>query len=753
MANQHGHDHDRIGGDDDDGYGYGYGGGRPGNSWFEDPPAVDARPGRTGPGRTGRTGPEGTDLETTDPEDAGTGGTGPEDLDPRRLDPSDARPESTDSEDAGSEDAGPGEARHRHDAGHDAGDEYAADEDARAADPRRFAGTAATRLVWPTSGPGPYGSGRSDPYGHDPYGHGPRGHDPHGHDPYAADPSAVAVTRSQAGPGPVGRASNGDSGGDGDSGGSGRDLGNGHTGDVRNGGARLPADAPETGVHPGHPHLAEWVHRADRAAERAWSWFGQLTDQAARRAARPPRASGPEPAAPPRPAALAGGRAAAPPAQPASSPSSAPPATSAPAGQDAGPHRPDAAVGRPPEITVDRFPPTAPPIPPPGETAPPRTSADETPSTARPAPSATWRPNDPSATDRTLARSVPGLGAGSSPPAPSFGPPVEALPAPPRPAAPAAAAPPSAAPPSAAPPSAPPPSAAPPGAGLEEPAAGRRGVQPTVGYALHTGEADAHRLATQSRALEPGTEAFLSGLGLGPGWRCLDVGCGHGQVSVLLASRVRPGGRIVGVDGDAASLRVARRNAAQAGARVAFLNADAGSLPTARGEFDLAYCRLLLGHLADPLETLRAMAVAVRPGGVVAVEDVYFAVPSATDGPLPAALAEFFEILAMTVRVQGGDPQIGPRLPALLAAVGLVDISVGLCGAPLPWSSPTLLAEALDAAQAAALAAGTTTAAHLYELRAALRELPPDAVAATRRAARLYQVAGRRPRRAATRAA
>ncbi|MDT3442108.1 MULTISPECIES: class I SAM-dependent methyltransferase [unclassified Pseudofrankia] len=608
----------------------------------------------------------------------------------------------------------------------------------------------ATRLVWPAAGPGPYGSGLSSPYAPDPYAQfGARRRD----GPSPLDSGVADEDFDERGEHDVDDhddrhnddAGHGHDPDHGAGAGAGHDHGrNGH--DV----VERHIWSAGAGGHAEHPHLAEWAERADRAAERAWSWFGRLADQAAARLpAHPPGSAGPRETQEPAPEVPAGtahqapvtarpgttvppaatappGAAASPDA--AASPGAvAPPATAPPGtapGLRAGQH---VSHDQPQEITVHRFPPPVPPVLPPGEVP-----AAEPPSSS----SAAWPPGPEPSPARAPAGAPPAEAAGGAT-SPSTGTPSDRTAA--APSTRAAAAPSARA-------------VAPPA----ETPAGARAVRPTVGYALHGGEADAHRLARQSRALEPGTEAFLTGLGLGPGWRCLDVGCGHGQVSVLLASQVRPGGRIVGVDGDPASLRVARHNAARVGARVAFLNAEAGWLPAARGRFDLAYCRLLLGHLADPMETLRAMATAVRPGGVVAVEDVYFTVPSTTatpDDPLPGALAEFIELLTMTIRAQGGDPQIGPRLPALFTAAGLTDISAGLSAAPLPLDSPLLLAEALDATRDATLAAGLASATHLDDLRAALLALPRTALTATIDTARIHQVAGHRPRRPSAQAA
>ena len=284
------------------------------------------------------------------------------------------------------------------------------------------------------------------------------------------------------------------------------------------------------------------------------------------------------------------------------------------------------------------------------------------------------------------------------------------------------------------------------GAGPAGSGAVTRAARPTAGYALHGGQADAHRLAVQSRALEPGTAAFLTGLGLRPGWRCLDVGCGHGQVSTLLAARVRPGGQVVGIDADPASLAVARQNAALVGARVTFLTADSSWLPVARGGFDLAYSRLLLGHLAEPVETLRAMAAAVRPGGAIAVEDIYLGYPAGeVAAEVSPAFAEFFELMSMTIRIRGGDPMIGPRLPALLTAAGLVDVTVDVRPSPLPADpSGRFAVEALDATRDTALSAGLTTPDELQRIRRSLVSPSAADLAWAGRAARLYQVRGHR---------
>jgi 2-polyprenyl-3-methyl-5-hydroxy-6-metoxy-1,4-benzoquinol methylase len=71
---------------------------------------------------------------------------------------------------------------------------------------------------------------------------------------------------------------------------------------------------------------------------------------------------------------------------------------------------------------------------------------------------------------------------------------------------------------------------------------------------------------------------------------------------------------------DEGALEIARRAAAEAGVAAAFARADVAD-PPERGAFDIAFARLLVSHLTDPMAAIRGMRDAVRPGGVVAVED------------------------------------------------------------------------------------------------------------------------------------
>jgi SAM-dependent methyltransferase len=101
------------------------------------------------------------------------------------------------------------------------------------------------------------------------------------------------------------------------------------------------------------------------------------------------------------------------------------------------------------------------------------------------------------------------------------------------------------------------------------------------------------------------------------GARVLEIGCGPGRLSVLLARR--HGLDVTGVDLDPAMIDRARANADRASAlderRPSFEVADAAALPFDDASFDAVVSTLSMHHWADPGAGLAEIARVLRPGG------------------------------------------------------------------------------------------------------------------------------------------
>jgi ubiquinone/menaquinone biosynthesis C-methylase UbiE len=177
------------------------------------------------------------------------------------------------------------------------------------------------------------------------------------------------------------------------------------------------------------------------------------------------------------------------------------------------------------------------------------------------------------------------------------------------------------------------------------------------------------------RAFERELEAIVGDLPLTQSMHALDLACGDGFYTRLIAERLGLEGSIVGSDINQAYLDVAAEECRRvgSGAKVDFVAASFDRLPFADGTFDFVWCAQSLYTLPDPVVAIRHMARVLRPGGLVAVlendtlHQVFLPWPVHLELPLRAAELRSF--------LEGGPNSskyyVGRRLPATLAASGL----------------------------------------------------------------------------------
>lgn len=190
-------------------------------------------------------------------------------------------------------------------------------------------------------------------------------------------------------------------------------------------------------------------------------------------------------------------------------------------------------------------------------------------------------------------------------------------------------------------------------------------------YTMGRDQEETDRLIQQSRLYDGLTRSFLNAAGIRSGMKVLDIGSGAGDVSLILGELVGPDGTVIGVDGNAEVLETARVRAKEAGlANVEFLAGDARTLDVGP-DFDALVGRLVLMYMADPAAALKHLTQHLRPGGIVAFEEVdftFFRSSSRPDTPLMNTLVKW--LLAVFER-SGSHVAMGLNLYRTFVEAGL----------------------------------------------------------------------------------
>lgn len=203
-------------------------------------------------------------------------------------------------------------------------------------------------------------------------------------------------------------------------------------------------------------------------------------------------------------------------------------------------------------------------------------------------------------------------------------------------------------------------------------------------YVLGTDERELARLEFQQSVWGGVTERFLDRLAIPPGARCLDVGCGPGFVVESLRARAGDSGEVTALDESPRWMASLSRRAAERGWKnVKLVEGTVESAPLEEGAYDVVFLRWVLSFLERPGDVVRRLAAALRPGGVLAIQDYNHEGVSLfpeSDG--------FRAVVAATRRLYAtrhGDPWVAARLPRLFAEAGLEPPELTpnvLCGGP-----------------------------------------------------------------------
>jgi SAM-dependent methyltransferase len=174
-------------------------------------------------------------------------------------------------------------------------------------------------------------------------------------------------------------------------------------------------------------------------------------------------------------------------------------------------------------------------------------------------------------------------------------------------------------------------------------------------YLLDSSDQDLQRLLKLADLSAEPTRTALRKIGIEPGWRVIDCGCGPLGALAVMAELVGPEGQVVGIDFSEPAVQRARSIVAALGlhnveVHVGDVNDVDGQ--ALGGAFDLAFTRLFLMHQRDPARTVERIAALLRPGGWIVAHEALGSPPPRSSPPLDA-LTTYWELLGDVVERLG----------------------------------------------------------------------------------------------------
>lgn len=247
------------------------------------------------------------------------------------------------------------------------------------------------------------------------------------------------------------------------------------------------------------------------------------------------------------------------------------------------------------------------------------------------------------------------------------------------------------------------------------------------GYVLERTSAEYQRLRRQSQIWEEATARTLRKAGIKPGMRCLDAGCGPGEVMRLMREKVGETGHITGVDIDGAiGAEALAMLTALHGSNFAFHQADLTREDIPGAPFDFVYARFVLFHQRQPVDFVQRLWSLVKPGGTLLIMDHDFI----TGGGWPEYIQRIGTFISETFGRSGLDPSVGRNIPVLFhkAGIGVADgADISTIFLPGAAAAPMVIAVAqslLPAAEKLGTMSAAQFAAMVEDFRSAAEHEP-----------------------------
>lgn len=226
---------------------------------------------------------------------------------------------------------------------------------------------------------------------------------------------------------------------------------------------------------------------------------------------------------------------------------------------------------------------------------------------------------------------------------------------------------------------------------------------------LNDADFQAERLRQQAQAVRGIEAGILRSAGIQPGHDILELGCGPGFVSDLLAE-LAPDGSLTVVEPSPVLLAQVENNVCKKPARGLFqIQAYGDCLPIPDSGIDFSYARFVLQHIPQPEKVVSEIYRVMRSGG-------RFCAVDSDDGlvifhPEDPRVSQLLHSAQTAQSKKGGDRFIGRKLPNMMTEAGFINIKshiLALTSSELPFNvlfnillgyKASLLGDAIDIKQ------------------------------------------------------
>lgn len=182
-------------------------------------------------------------------------------------------------------------------------------------------------------------------------------------------------------------------------------------------------------------------------------------------------------------------------------------------------------------------------------------------------------------------------------------------------------------------------------------------------YALATGEKDKERLIILNEIYNPFSVQFFEDCKIQKGVRILELGCGIGLMSQLLAFIVEGEGFVLATDISEEQLQIARGLLPKEDTpNLEFRQLSAFEIDGLNEQFDVIYVRFLFVHLKEPKKLIQKMKTILKPGGKLIIEDTTLNL-SLHSSPHTEGMAVLHHLDQLQCEIQQSDDQYFASLP------------------------------------------------------------------------------------------